>query len=348
MIAHRRRPVLRCLGAIAFVLACWMAPARAEDHPVVPLVSFFAHWDHHWYVWLKGDATYEAVEVMSRQRGSGPPQVWVFFTERAPPKRQLHFTNDRTLAAAFGWQFRDMSFSAAGPAGEQQSLAVGLRGPDDRPVLIEVERNPAAALSAERGGLTNQIGHSGDRLILLFFRERAALAAKASVTLDGIEVSQAQPGASFPAPFEAAYSSNIIVSGFPFVTWRLRLDKSDDGWRSTLANGTVIQLQTVGESELQTWLHRDGEHGLAVRFEPAIPPVERLAAGFRSRFVVSLDRFAGLVDGELRAEPAPNGAQFDWTFDTPPWLHGRAMQAVMTAEPGTDVRVTQRASGTTP
>jgi hypothetical protein len=109
-----------------------------------------------------------------------------------------------------------------------------------------------------------------------------------------------------------------------------------------------VQLQTVGESELQTYLHRDGEHALAVRFEPAIPPIERLAAGFGSRFVVSLDRFAGLVDGKLRAEPKPNGAQFDWTFDTPPWLHGRAMQALMTAEPGTDVRVAQRAPGTEP
>jgi hypothetical protein len=82
----------RCLGALAFIVACRIVPARAEEQPVVPLVSFFAHWDHHWYVWLKGDATYEAVEVMSRQRGAEPPQVWVFFTERAAPKRQIHFT----------------------------------------------------------------------------------------------------------------------------------------------------------------------------------------------------------------------------------------------------------------
>jgi hypothetical protein len=326
---------------LAFVLVCWMAPASAQDHPVVPLVSFYAHWDHHWYVWLEGDATYEAVEVMSRGPADAP-QVWVFFTERAAPKRQHHFTNDRQLAKAFGWQLREMTFSTAGPASEAQSLTVGLRGPDDRPVSIAIERNPAAALSAERGGLTNQIGHSGDRLVLLFFRERGALTAKASVTIDGVEVARPRPGASYNAPFEAAYSSNIIVSGFPFTTWKLSLHKSNDGWRANLANGSVVQLETAGASELRTYVQGEGEHRLAVRFEPAIPPVERLAAGFDTKFAVSLDRFADLVQGRMRAEPGPAGAHFDWSFEMPGWLRGRAMQAVMAVDPGGDVTVAQR------
>src|ERR1700748_1496176 len=99
-----RRDVLREVAAVAMAAGSAVArdvsaqaPGRPEIHPVVPLVSFFAHWDHHWYVWLKGHSTYEAVEVMSRQHGAEPAQVWVFFTERAPPKRQLHFTNDRRL-----------------------------------------------------------------------------------------------------------------------------------------------------------------------------------------------------------------------------------------------------------
>jgi hypothetical protein len=332
---------------LAFALACWIAPASAQDHPAVPLVSFYAHWDHHWYVWLKGDATYEAVEVMSRGH-TDAPQIWVFFTERAAPKRQHHFTNDRQLAAAFGWQFRGMTFSTAGAAGESRSLAVSLRGPDDRSVSIDIERNPAAVLSAERGGLTNQIGHSGDRLILLFFREQGALAARASVTIDGVEVAQPRPGAGFAAPFDAAYSSNIITSGFPFTTWRLSLHKSDGGWQANLANGSVVQLETVGQNALQTYRQGNGEHGLAIRFVPAIPPVERLAAGVDATFAVSLDRFAGLVEGRMRAEPTSNGAQFDWTFDTPTWLRGRAMRAQMTVEPAGDARVALRATDTKP
>ena len=49
--------------------------ACAADPPVVPLISFFNHWDHHWYVWLRGDPTYEAVEIMSRDRGAGVPPL---------------------------------------------------------------------------------------------------------------------------------------------------------------------------------------------------------------------------------------------------------------------------------
>jgi hypothetical protein len=125
-----------------------------------------------------------------------------------------------------------MAFSTSGRPGEQQSLALTLRGPNDRPVSIAIARNSAADLSAERGGLTNQIGHSGDRLILLFFRERGALSANASVTIDGVDVARARPDASFAAPFDAAYSNNIIVSGFPFTQWQLSLEKSRDGWPS--------------------------------------------------------------------------------------------------------------------
>jgi len=43
----------------------------------------------------RGDPIYEAVEVMSNERGAdAPPLVVVFFTERAVPKRQVHYFND--------------------------------------------------------------------------------------------------------------------------------------------------------------------------------------------------------------------------------------------------------------
>ncbi len=47
------------------------APSRpaAAQTPLVPIVSGFQHWDHHWYLWLPGDPVYEAVEVMAAERG---------------------------------------------------------------------------------------------------------------------------------------------------------------------------------------------------------------------------------------------------------------------------------------
>ncbi|MGZ5900554.1 MAG: hypothetical protein ACXWK3_12500 [Reyranella sp.] len=358
-----RRDVLHGLAGATAVAAGMIGPkaaARAANHPVLPIISSFSYWDHHWYVWLRGDTTYEAVEVMSRDRGTGmPPLVWVFFTERTPPKRQVHFINDQRVAASRGWQFRDIAFSMSGPPGGSQGLSVALRGLNDQPVSIDIERNAGAALSANGGGLTNQIGHSGDAMVLLFYRERAALSQRARVTIDGIEVSQPRPGAEYAAPFEAAYSSNILVGGFPFTDWRMTFDPTASStpavprfvnaagrWAATLANHTTIELDAAGDGDLKAYIHRDGDHQLAVRFEPVIPPTERLTAGFEGKFAVSLDRFGDLVGGKLRARPATGGVVFNWTFETPNWLRGRILQATMVDDGRVDTRLSLRAIGT--
>jgi hypothetical protein len=322
--------------------------ARAADPPVVPLISFFNHWDHHWYVWLRGDPTYEAVEIMSRDRGAGvPPLVWVFFTERAPPKQQVNYINDQRTAAAFGWQFRDIAFSTSGPPGESQSLSVALANSQGQPVSIEVERDPDAALSRERGGLTNQIGHSGDRLILLFYREQGALSRAARVTVGGTEVSLPRPGVNFAAPFNVAYSRNILVGGFPFVDRRMTFDAASapppgvprfacSGGRcvAELPNRTAVELDVVGDGDLWAYRHRDGDHQLAVRFEPALPPAQRLAAGFKAKFVISIDGFGDLVSGDLASTSVPGGVALDWRFEAPDWLGERPMQTTYIAEQG--------------
>jgi hypothetical protein len=91
----RRQSVMRLAvyGCLVFLgLMSVPLPTIARDAKVVPILSVFNHWDHHWYIWLPGDPVYEAVEVMSRERGVGAsPLVWVFFTERVAPKRQVHY-----------------------------------------------------------------------------------------------------------------------------------------------------------------------------------------------------------------------------------------------------------------
>jgi hypothetical protein len=166
------RRVLCTVGLIASMTS----PGMAQDtkYPVVPLHSFFSHWDHHWYVWLRGDAAYEAVEIMTRYRGPDIPLlVWIFFTERAPPKRQVHYISDQQIASMRRWQYRAIEVLTSGPVGESQSLSANFTNGHDQPVSIAIERNPRVALSATRGGLTNQIGHSGDQMVMLFFREMA-------------------------------------------------------------------------------------------------------------------------------------------------------------------------------
>lgn len=327
--------------------------AQATRYPVVPLHSFFSHWDHHWYVWLRGDATYEAVEVMTRHRGPDvPPFVWIFFTERAPPKRQVHYVNDRQMAATRRWQYRAIEVSTSGPVGEAQSLSATFTNSHDEPVAIAIERNPRLPLSSARAGLTNQVGHSGDRMVMLFFRETGALSETAKVLVDGVDVSKPRPGLAFEAPFEGAYSHNILLGGFPYGDWQAtfgegsaslpRFRHLENRWVAELRDRTAIELEVGDDDSLVAYRHRDGDHQLAVRFAPSVPSATRLSAGFRSKFQIALDRFEGLVQGELHAMTTQNRVICDWAFEAPEWLTRRAMQSTSTMDEALVVKATTR------
>lgn len=154
------------------------ASMTATAAPLVPIVSFLQHWDHHWYVWLPSDPVYEAVEIMAAERGPNrPPLLWVFFTERAVPKRQINYYNDAEVAAARAAdgttaQFADIKFAMTGADGAPRGVSAGFVDFKNRPVTIEVGFAPEARLVTANAGLTDQIGHSGERLLLLFFREK--------------------------------------------------------------------------------------------------------------------------------------------------------------------------------
>jgi hypothetical protein len=345
------RRVLCAAGLIASLPTQSMA--QTGKYPVVPLHSFFSHWDHHWYVWLRGDATYEAVEIMTRHRGPDVPLlVWVFFTERAPPKRQVHYINDRQIASTRRWQYRVIDVSTSGLVGESQSLSASFTNDHDQPVSIAIERNLRMALSSARAGLTNQIGHSGDQMVMLFFRETGALSETARVLVDGIDVSKPRPGFTFVAPFEAAYSHNILIGGFPFGDWQATFGEGSaslprfrhlhNRWVADLRDRTAIELEVEDDGSLATYRHRDGDHQLVVGFAPSLPPSAQVPAEFRSTFQISLDRFERLVQGELRAIAEQNRVVLDWAFEAPEWLTRRAMQSESTMDAGLIVKASTR------
>ncbi len=121
--------------------------------PLVPIVSFLQHWDHHWYVWLPGDPVYEAVEIMAAERGPNrPPLLWVFFTERAVPKRQVNYYSDAEVAAARAAegttaQFADIKFVMTGSEGEPRGVAAEFVNAQNRKVTIGVD-----LIAARRSG----------------------------------------------------------------------------------------------------------------------------------------------------------------------------------------------------
>ena len=212
---------VKILLCLMFSVASALALAAT---PLVPIASFLHHWDHHWYIWLPGDPLYEAVEVMAAERGpDSAPLVWAFFTERDGPKRQTHYYNDARAAAAAGGQARDIAFKMTGPEGGARGVSVAFDDAKGRPVVIEVHMSAEAHLGARGAGLTNQIGHSGDRLLLLFFREKAVLADSSSVTIAGV-MSQFRNRVwiiprHFPRPIAATFMSAV----FPLAIGALAL-----------------------------------------------------------------------------------------------------------------------------
>jgi hypothetical protein len=331
----------------------------AAETPLVPIISGFRHWDHHWYIWLPGDEVYEAVEIMAAERGPNTvPLVWVFFTERDGPKKQIHYYNDAGFAAALGGQLRDISFSMTGSEGEPRGVSVSLVDFKDRPVAIDVQLSPEARFTNRGAGLTNQIGHSGDIMLLVFFREKNAFARAWQVVIAGNDVATQQRGQSRAAPFPAAYSSNIFVGRFPFVDWLVSFDMAHSGddkdrarfvstgmsgnYLTDLRDGTRVELASAADAGLQYYRHRNGAHLLEISFDPPLPPPDRVAAGVDSTYRISLDGFRDLLAGSVHAVRRDDAITLDWHFETPDWTRTRSLRTTASFKDGSIARVELR------
>jgi hypothetical protein len=322
--------------------------AVAAEMEMMPIISTFRHWDHHWYVWLPGDPKYEAVEVMSNDRGAGaPPLVWVFFTERAVPKRQVHYLNDARVAAARGANYREIAFAMTGAEGEPRGIIVSLADLDGRPVAIEVRFGLGVQLTTRGAGLTDQSGHSADRHLLLFFREKNAITSDRAVTRDGIDVAHPQPGESHAIPWPAAYSQNIFVAVFPFEERRLAFGVNGpiepDVVRfaplnpngvamSDLFDHTKLELVATSSGQLQRYRHRDGSHVLEIDFEPPLSSMDRRADAAASAFQISIDGFHDLVTGSVKVTGDDKAAVIDWHFERPEWARATPLQTNISHE----------------
>lgn len=315
--------------AFSLVTASVLSAAAAET-PLVPIVSGLEHWAHHWYIWLPGDPAYEAVEVMAAERGPGAvPLVWVFFTERDGPKRQIQYYNDPLAAAVAG-----------------------------RPIKIGVSFGPDARLMTEGAGLTNQIGHSGDRMLLMFFREKNAFAQTWHATIADTDASVPQPGQNRPTPFPAAYSSNIFVGYFPFDDLHVSFTDARPGEEKGVAHftptgvmgtysaarpdGTSVELATGPDAALRYYRHRSGVHTLEVSFVPPLPSPARLSADADSTYRISLDGFHDLLAGRVHASRRDDAIILDWEFNAPDWTRAHPLRTTAFLRDGNIARIELR------
>src|SRR5262245_48572990 len=84
----------------AFIVC--VTPAAAETLPPAPFHTSYTYWDHHWLQWLPSHPRFEAIEASVASPREGQPFIRVWLTERAPPKRQVFYFDDRERAAAMG------------------------------------------------------------------------------------------------------------------------------------------------------------------------------------------------------------------------------------------------------
>jgi hypothetical protein len=332
--------------------------AAAAEADMMPIISAFRHWDHHWYIWLPGDPKYEAVEVMSNDLDAAMPSlVWVFFTERGAPKRQVHYFNDARVATARGGNYREIAFAMTGAEGEPRGIMVSLNDVDGRAVAIEVEFGPEVQLTTRGAGLTDQSGHSADRHLLLFFREKNAITSNRTVTRDGIDVARPQPGESHTIPWPAAYSRNIFVAVFPFEERSVvfgtsgpiepdvvRIAPADPNGVavSDLIDRSKLELVATSSGQLQRYRHCDGSHVLEIDFKPPLLSRDQRAKAVASVFQISIDGFHDLMTGSVKVTGDGKAVVIDWHFERPEWARATPLQTNISYEGGGRARIALR------
>ena len=325
-----------------------VVPANAVT-PVVPLVTAHHHWEHHWFVWLPRHPLYESVEVMSvDSAGDYFRAVWVFFTERHGGKRQVHFFDDRRLVEHFpGSHYRLIEYERYGAEGQGQSVRVALVGLDDAPVEIEVDLADRP-LTRTEAGLTDQSGHSADTLVLLFHRDRNALARSNEVRIGGRDYSfRAGDDPTGKHRFMAAYSAGMQIGVVPFGQWSfsredtrldaaaaglsfavtepdggMRLTASAPGYRSRIA----VDLDASGA--LTGYRHDAARNRLAFTLDVALPLAVD-APPAKREFAVHMNADEPVARGDVVSEPTEGGRRLTWRLHSPPWAADYPFESII-------------------
>ena len=348
-----RHGLSRLLIGAALVLACMAFTTTGRGAsafaPAVPLTSHHVHFEHHWYVWLPRHPTYEAVEVMSVDAPHNPYKlVWVIFTERDGEKRQHHFIDDRRITEYVdNFHYREIDYRRAGEAGEGQSVYASFADLDGARVEIAIDAE-GMPLKWHDDGLTDQSGHSAEKLVMLFHRVSGALTERNSVVIDGRDFSfRAGDDPEGKHPFVAAYSAGIQIVVFPFGQWTFSVDEArlkDDtaglsfdveertGGVALVADlpgyRDRITIELDADGALERYRHDVGSHRMAISLDEALPLIGP-APQSASRFSILLDPDEPVASGRVVSEPTEAGRRLSWTIDTPSWGLGYPFQSVI-------------------
>jgi hypothetical protein len=326
------------LSAVAAMSACSslpMLPAAATaseeaamPHPLVPFSTIVDHWDHHWFLWLPHHPVYEAVEIAGREPDhDGRVAVWVWFTERAGVKRQIHYRNDPQLASFVGGSYRPIDYTISGDVGRPRSVRVRFDDIEDRPIDIEVSFDPIQMLSRQGAGLTDQSGHMSDRAFLIFYRDTNALAQDAYVSIAGKNMTFDRNDAKGAFPFKWAYSHDITIGLVQYGSFKVAFgpggysrSPGTGGYVLQRSWGSSVSLLADSSGRLTEYINRAvGGDFLRVAFDPPLPPCGSKTKPESSAFSISIAAATDIVKGHVEVSCGDDREVLAWHPDQPIW-----------------------------
>jgi hypothetical protein len=298
-------------------------------YPLVPFATVVDSWNHHWFLWLPRHPIYESVEVASREPDrDGRIDVWVWFTERAGAKRQIHYRNSALLAGFVGGYYRPISFQISGDGGQPRGLQVRFDDIENMPAEIDIRFDADQTLDRQHAGLTDQSGHMRDRAFLIFYRDTNAQAryGRASIGPKNYTFDRDETEGAFP--FKWSYSHGISISLILYNSFRATF--GPDGFTPAPGTSSDYVLNRVGRGSVLLLSDPAGQlseyvdHGangdfLRVVFDPPLPACDRGAKLQSSSFSVSIKAAADLIEGRIEIQRGDQGQVFDWHPSRPMW-----------------------------
>jgi len=301
----------------------------AKPRPIVPFFTTVDPWDHHWFLWLPHHPVYEAVEVASREPDrDGRVAVWVWFTERAGAKRQIHYRNDPQLAAFVGGTYRPIDYQISGDDGRPRGVRVRFDDTENMPVDIDVQFDPDQTLSRQGAGLTDQSGHMSDRAFLIFHRDTNARAREGRAFIGPRNYAFTHEDAQGTFPFRWSYSHGISISLILYNSFKATFGAqgyAPSSERAGLyvlnkARGGSVSLLSDQFGQLSEYVDRSANGDfLRVGFDPPLPPCGRDNQPQSSSFSISIRAAADLVGGSVETRCTDHGQMLDWHPNQPAW-----------------------------
>lgn len=321
--------LLACSPPLALSAAIAGPEESAMLHPLVPFSTVVDGWDHHWFLWLPLHPVYESVEVAGREPDrDGRVDVWVWFTERAGAKRQIHYRNSELLAAFVGGLYRPISFQISGDGGRPRGLQVRFDDIKNVPVDIEVEFDPDQALDRQRAGLTDQSGHIRDRAFLVFYRDTNAQARYGRASIGPRNYTFDREEAKGAFPFKWSYSHGISINLILYNSFTATFGPggftpapgTDSDYVLNRAGRGSILLVSDPAGQLSEYVDH-GANGdfLRVVFDPPLPVCDHDNELQSSSFSVSIKAAADLIKGSVESHCSDHVQVLDWHPSQPIW-----------------------------